>query len=50
MAKPAFVLRRREAHRGNVRVKVRVDISGEFDKDMVGNKAEPDVKRLSLAR
>jgi uncharacterized protein (TIGR00156 family) len=30
--------------------KVRVEISGEFDKDLVGNKAELDVKRLSLAR
>jgi uncharacterized protein (TIGR00156 family) len=30
--------------------KVRVEISGEFDKDMVGNKAELDVKRLSVAR
>jgi uncharacterized protein (TIGR00156 family) len=29
--------------------KVRVEISGEFDKDLVG-KAELDVKRLSLAR
>jgi len=29
--------------------KVRVEISGEFDKDLVGNKAELDVKRLSLA-
>lgn len=30
--------------------KVRVEISGEFDKDLVGNKAELDVKRLSLVR
>lgn len=29
--------------------KVRVEISGEFDKDLVGNKAELDVKRLSVA-
>jgi uncharacterized protein (TIGR00156 family) len=28
--------------------KVRVEISGEFDKDLVGNKAELDVKRLSV--
>ena len=30
--------------------KVRVEITGEFDKDLVGNKAELDVKRLSLVR
>ena len=30
--------------------KVRVEISGEFDKDLVGTKAELDVKQLSLAR
>jgi len=30
--------------------KVRVEISGEFDKDLVGNKAELDVKRLSVVR
>jgi len=30
--------------------KVRVEISGELDKDLVGNKIELDVKRLSLAR
>lgn len=29
--------------------KVRVEISGEFDKDLVGNKAELDVKRLGVA-
>jgi uncharacterized protein YdeI (BOF family) len=28
---------------------VRVEISGEFDKDLVGNEAELDVKRLSVA-
>lgn len=29
--------------------KVRVQLAGEFDKDMLGNKAELDVKQLSLA-
>ena len=29
--------------------KVRVEISGEFDKDLIGNKAELDVKHLSVA-
>jgi len=30
--------------------KLRVEITGEFDKDLVGNKVELDVKRLSVVR
>jgi len=30
--------------------KVRVEISGEFDKDMVGSKVELDVKQLTVVR
>ena len=30
--------------------KVRVEITGEFDKDLIGSKVEVDVKRLSVLR
>ena len=30
--------------------KVRVEITGEFDKDLIGSKVELDVKRLSVLR
>ena len=30
--------------------KVRVEVTGEFDKDLIGSKVELDVKRLSVLR